>query len=183
MVNEAAPISQSNMDAPDEDLEIVEDTFTLEEEDSAEVLEPEYATKEQLEKIRPMLGRATSALDQLQNRTNSMASQEDVQSIRQEINQLRDLFELGLRDMASEDVMNEIRNQRYEIDKQTERETLRTELLQELGQSSDTGTLSELDQASLQTASNQVLAYPRGKGVDQKLKPKNKNICNFTSVL
>lgn len=171
MVNEAAPISQSNMDAPDEDLEIVEDTFTLEEEDSAEVLEPEYATKEELEKIRPMLGRATSALDQLQNRTNSMASQEDVQSIRQEINQLRDLFELGLRDMASEDVMNEIRNQRYEIDKQTERETLRTELLQELGQSSDTGTLSELDQASLQTASNQVLAYARGKGVDPNLLP------------
>ena len=138
MVNEAAPISQSNMDAPNDDLDVAEDTFILEDEDSAEVLETEYATKDELDKMRPMIGRATSALDQLQNRTNSMVSQNDLQTVRQEINQLRDLFELGIRDMASEDVMNEIRNQRYEIDKQTERETLRSELLQELGQSNDT---------------------------------------------
>ena len=45
MVNEAAPISQSNMDAPNDDLDVVEDTFELENEDSAGVLETEYATK------------------------------------------------------------------------------------------------------------------------------------------
>ena len=73
MVNETAPISQSNMDAPSDDLDVAEDTFILEDDDTVEVLETEYATKEELEKIRPMLGRATSALDQLQNRTNSMA--------------------------------------------------------------------------------------------------------------
>ena len=171
MVNEAAPISQSNMDAPDEDLEIVEDTFTLEEEDTAEVLEPEYATKEELEKIRPMLGRATSALDQLQNRTNSMVSHDDLQSVRQEINQLRDLFELGLRDMASEDVMKEIQNQKSQVQRESDKETLRNELLQELGQSSDTTQSTAIDETSLQTASSQVLAYARGRGVDPNLLP------------
>tara|TARA_R110002012_G_scaffold68178_1_gene177221 strand:+ start:1520 stop:2311 length:792 start_codon:yes stop_codon:yes gene_type:complete len=170
VVNEAAPISQSNMDAPNDDLDVAEDTFILEDEDSAEVLETEYATKDELDKMRPMIGRATSALDQLQNRTNSMVSQDDLQTVRQEINQLRDLFELGIRDMASEDVMNEIRNQRYEIDKQTERETLRSELLQELGQSNDTTNDSpDLNEAALQTASNQVIAYARGKGIDPNL--------------
>ena len=171
MVNEAAPISQSNMDAPDEDLEIVEDTFTLEEEDTAEVLAPEYATKEELEKIRPMLGRATSALDQLQNRTNSMVSHDDLQSVRQEINQLRDLFELGLRDMASEDVMKEIQNQKSQVQRESDKETLRNELLQELGQSSDTTQSTAIDETSLQTASSQVLAYARGRGVDPNLLP------------
>ena len=172
MVNEAAPISQSNMNAPDDDLENVEDTFTLEEEDSAEVLETEYATKDELEKIRPMLGRATSALDQLQNRTNSMASQEDLTSIREELNQLRSLMELGLKDFASEDVMTELNNQRAALDKAADRETLRSELMQELGQSPDTNVNSgAIDDTSLQAASNQVLAYARGKGVDQNLLP------------
>lgn len=170
MVNEAAPISQNNMDAPNDDLEVAEDTFEFENEDTVEVLETEYATKDELDKMRPMIGRATSALDQLQNRTNSMVSQDDLQTVRHEINQLRDLFELGLRDTASEDVMNEIRNQRYEIDKQSDRNTLRSELLQELGQSNDTQNNSpELNEAALQTASNQVVAYARGKGVDPNL--------------
>tara|TARA_Y100000590_G_scaffold130919_2_gene149525 strand:- start:11128 stop:11919 length:792 start_codon:yes stop_codon:yes gene_type:complete len=172
VVNEAAPISQSNMNAPDDDLENVEDTFTLEEEDSAEVLEPEYATKEELEKIRPMLGRATSALDQLQNRTNSMASQEDLTSIREELNQLRSLMELGLKDFASEDVMTELNNQRTALEKAADREALRSELMQELGQSPDTNVNSgAIDDTSLQAASNQVLAYARGKGVDPNLLP------------
>jgi len=170
VVNEAAPISQNNMDAPNDDLEVAEDTFEFENEDSAEVLETEYATRDELDKMRPMIGRATSALDQLQNRTNSMVSQDDLQTVRHEINQLRDLFELGLRDTASEDVMNEIRNQRYEIDKQSDRNTLRSELLQELGQSNDTqNNSSEFNEAALQTASNQVIAYARGKGVDPNL--------------
>ena len=171
MVNETAPISQSNMDAPSDDLDVAEDTFILEDDDTVEVLETEYATKEELEKIRPMLGRATSALDQLQNRTNSMASQDDIGSIREEINQLRSLMELGLKDFASEDVMTELNNQRAALEKASDRETLRSELMQELGQSDNTTNNPAIDDSALQSASNQVLAYAKGKGVDPNLLP------------
>jgi len=171
VVNETAPISQSNMDAPSDDLDVAEDTFILEDDDTVEVLETEYATKEELEKIRPMLGRATSALDQLQNRTNSMASQDDIGAIREELNQLRSLMELGLKDFASEDVMTELNNQRAALEKASDRETLRSELMQELGQSNDTNNSSTIDESALQAASNQVLAYAKGKGVDPNLLP------------
>ena len=169
MVNETAPISQSNMDAPGDD--IAEDTFILEEDDTVEVLETEYATKEELEKLRPMLGRATSALDQLQNRTNSMASQDDIGSIREELNQLRSLMELGMKDFASEDVMTELNNQRAALEKASDRETLRSELMQELGQSNETTSNSAINESELQSASDQVLAYAKGKGVDPNLLP------------
>jgi len=171
VVNETAPISQSNMDAPSDDLDVADDTFILEEDDTVEVLETEYATKEELEKLRPMLGRATSALDQLQNRTNSMASQDDIGSIREEINQLRSLMELGLKDFASEDVMTELNNQRAALEKASDRETLRSELMQELGQSDNTTNNPAIDDSALQSASNQVLAYAKGKGVDPNLLP------------
>ena len=73
MVNETAPISEHSYiedtaEAPVEDVAVEEVDSVEETEDTeeADVLdEVEYATKDELDKLRPMLGRYTKTLDQL----------------------------------------------------------------------------------------------------------------------
>jgi len=180
VVNETAPISESIEepietadDAPLEDdvIDDVEDTVE-ETEPSAydevmSAIEGKYASADDVERIKPMLGRYTKTLDQLQNQTQGMVSREELSAVSQQLSQMRDLLELGLKDSAPDEVLNEIRNQRYESDKASDRTQLRQEILQELGTtSSKRASQGEITQGEAQVASQQVIAYARGKGVD-----------------
>lgn len=180
MVNETAPISES-IEEPVETTDdvLLEDQVVDDVEDTVEETEPsaydevmsaiegKYASADDVERLKPMLGRYTKTLDQLQNRTQGMVSREELNAVNQQLSQMRDLLELGLRDSASEDVLNEIRNQRYESDKVSERNQLRQELLQELGTATNNGSSqAAITQDEVRTASQQVLAYARGKGVE-----------------
>ena len=138
MVNETAPISESidepietADDAPLEDdvVDDVEDTVE-ETEPSAydevmSAIEGKYASADDVERIKPMLGRYTKTLDQLQNQTQGMVSREELTAVNQQLSQMRDLLELGLKDSAPDEVLNEIRNQRKEYDKASDRTKLR----------------------------------------------------------
>lgn len=180
MVNETAPISES-IEEPIEtaDDALLEDDVVDDVEDTVEETEPsaydevmtaiegKYASADDVERIKPMLGRYTKTLDQLQNQTQGMVSRQELAAVNQQLSQMRDLLELGLRDSASEDVLNEIRNQRYESDKASDRTQLRQEILQELGTASNNrASQGEITQGEAQMASQQVIAYARGKGVD-----------------
>ncbi len=174
MVNETAPISENSYiedtaETPVEDAAIEEVDSVEETEDTevADVLdEIEYATKEELEKIRPMLGRYTKTLDQLQAKTADFVSRDEASALREELSQIRDLLELGLQETASEDVLAKVRSARSDIDKRNDRETLRQELLDELGQGSASGaTQANTSNEEITAASRTVIAYAKGKGL------------------
>ena len=172
MVNETAPISETIYE--DDAAEAPVEAEVVEVEDSVEETEDnseaealiEYATKDELNRIRPMLGRYTKTLDQLQAKTEGFVPKDEVDAFRQELGEIRDLLELGLQDTASEDVLNKVRAVRSEAARRDDREALRKELLDELGQSSTTGaTQANTSGEEIAAASSQVLAYARGKGI------------------
>jgi|TARA_R110000824_G_scaffold186900_1_gene368131 hypothetical protein len=172
VVNETAPISETTYgddaaEAPVEDEVVdIEDSVEDTEDDSELETLVEYATKDELNRIRPMLGRYTKTLDQLQAKTEGFVSKDEVESFRQELGEIRDLLELGLQDTASEEVLNRVRAVRSEATKRDDRESLRKELLDELGQGSTTGaTQANTSGDEIAAASTQVLAYARGKGL------------------
>ena len=174
MVNETAPISEHSYiedtaEAPVEDVAVEEVDSVEETEDTeeADVLdEVEYATKDELDKLRPMLGRYTKTLDQLEAKTADFVSKSEASALREELSQIRDLLELGLQETASEDVLAQVRSARSDIDRRNERETLRQELLEELGQGSTSGaTQANTSTEEITAASRTVIAYARGKGM------------------
>ena len=174
MVNETAPISEdsyieSTAETPAEDMPIeeVDSVDVTEDTEDADVLvDIEYATKAEVDKLRPMLGRYTKTLDQLQAQTADFVSKDEASSLREELSQIRDLLELGLQDTASEDVLAKVRLARSDIDRRNDRESLRQELLSELSQSSTTeATQANTSSEDISAASRTVIAYARGKGL------------------
>ena len=76
------------------------------------------------------------------------------------------MLELGLQETASEDVLNKVRAVRNEATRRDDRDALRKEILDELGQSTTTGaTQANTSNEEITAASTQVLAYARGKGI------------------
>lgn len=172
MVNETAPISENIIEddaatafVVDEVVEVEDSVEEAEDNSEVETL-VEYATKDELNRIRPMLGRYTKTLDQLQTKTEGFVSKDEVEAFRQELGELRDLLELGLQETASEDVLNKVRAVRNEATRRDDRDALRKEILDELGQSTTIGaTQANTSSEEITAASTQVLAYARGKGI------------------